>query len=319
VSPRTLVPASGSSTAATSESLAQRLRAGECFWLDIFEPGEDDLALLRRTFGFHDLAVAASEQFGQRPKVEGYDDFVFLVVYGWAPDDDDLVEVHCFYADRFLVTVHRDASPTLDDLRAKLDRDSARFPEGAMLLHAVIDRLVDDFLPALEQLGEELDAIEERVFAGPKREQLEDIFQMKRRLVRLRRVLAPQRELLARLTSGAEELPGMGIEAERYFRDVYDQLVRLAEEIDGDRELANSAIDAYLSTASNRLNVTTKQLTVIATIFLPLSFLTGFFGQNFSWMVDEISSWQAFVLFGIGLELLTVIGLVVLFRLRGWF
>jgi magnesium transporter len=319
VSPRTLVPASGSSTATTSESLAQRLRAGECFWLDIFDPGEDDFALLRQTFGFHELAVEDSEQFGQRPKVEGYDDFVFLVVYGWSPDDDDLVEVHCFYADRYLVTVHRDASPTLDGLRAKLDRDPGRFPEGAMLLHAVVDRLVDAFLPALERLGEELDAIEERVFAGPKREQLEEIFQMKRRLARLRRVLAPQRELLARLTGGAEELPGMGIEAERYFRDVYDQLVRLAEEIDGDRELANSAIDAYLSTASNRLNVTTKQLTVIATIFLPLSFLTGFFGQNFSWMVDEISSWQAFVLFGIGLELLTVIGLLVLFRLRGWF
>jgi magnesium transporter len=319
VSPRTLVPASGSSTVATSASLAERLGVGDCFWLDILDPGEDDFALLRRTFGFHELTVEDSEQFGQRPKVEGYDDFVFLVVYGWTPDDDDLVEVHCFYAERYLVTVHRDASPTLDGLRAKLERDPARFPEGAMLLYAVMDRLVDDFLPALEQLDEELDAIEERVFTGPKREQLEDIFQMKRRLVRFRRVLAPQRELLARLTSGTEELPGMSIEAERHFRDVYDQLVRLAEEIDGDRELANAAIDAYLSTASNRLNVTTKQLTVIATIFLPLSFLTGFFGQNFSWMVDEISSWQAFVLFGIGLEVLTVAALLVLFRLRGWF
>ena len=319
MSPRTLVPASGSSTVATSASLAERLGAGDCFWLDILDPGEDDFALLRRTFGFHELTVEDSEEFGQRPKVEGYDDFVFLVVYGWTPDDDDLVEVHCFYAERYLVTVHRDASPTLDGLRAKLERDPARFPEGAMLLYAVIDRLVDDFLPALEQLGEELDAIEERVFTGPKREQLEDIFQMKRRLVRLRRVLAPQRELLARLTSGTEELPGMSIEAERHFRDVYDQLVRLAEEIDGDRELANAAIDAYLSTASNRLNVTTKQLTVIATIFLPLSFLTGFFGQNFGWMVDEISSWQAFVMLGVGLEVLMVAALLVLFRLRGWF
>jgi magnesium transporter len=319
VSLRTLVTASGSSTAATSESVAERLSAGECFWLDILGPDEDDFALLRRIFGFHELAVEDSEQFGQRPKVEGYDEFVFLVVYGWTSDADDLVEVHCFYAERYLVTVHRDASPTLNGLRSKLDRDPARFPESAMLLHAVMDRLVDDFLPALEQLGEELDAIEERVFAGPKREQLEHIFKMKRRLVRLRRVLAPQRELLARLTGGSEELPGMGIEAERNFRDVYDQLVRLAEEIDSDRELANSAIDAYLSTASNRLNVTTKQLTVIATIFLPLSFLTGFFGQNFSWMVGEISSWQAFALFGIGLEVLTVAALLVLFRLRGWF
>ena len=108
-------------------------------------------------------------------------------------------------------------------------------------------------------------------------------------------------------------------EAERYFRDVYDHLVRLTEEIDGGRELTSSAIDAYLSTSSNRLNVTTKQLTVIATIFLPLSFITGFFGQNFGWMVGEVSSWQAFVLLGIGLELLMVVALLTVFRKRGWF
>ena len=312
MSSRALVPAG-------PESIAERLSSSECFWLDILEPGEEDLALLREAFGFHALAVEDSEQFGQRPKVEGYDDFVFLVVYGWAPDEDGRVEVHCFSTERYLVTVHRDPSPTLDSLREKLEREPTRFPEGPLLLHGVIDRLVDDFLPVLEGLGDDLDAIEERVFAEPKHEQLEDIFRMKRRLARLRRVLAPERELLARVTGGANELPGMTVEAERHFRDVYDQLVRLAEEIDGDRELANSAIDAYLSTASNRLNVTTKQLTVIATIFLPLSFLTGFFGQNFDWMVGEVSSWQAFVLFGIGLEVLLVIGLVVLFRVRGWF
>jgi len=183
----------------------------------------------------------------------------------------------------------------------------------------VVDRLVDDLVPALQQLDEQLDAIEERVFARPTHEQLEEIFRIKRQLIHLRRVIVPQRELLARVTGGVVELPGMTIEAERHFRDVYDQLVRLAEEIDGDRELANSAIDAYLSTASNRLNATTKQLTVIATIFLPLSFLTGFFGQNFTWMVDEVSSLHAFLLLGIGLEVLMVIALLVLFRVRRWF
>jgi magnesium transporter len=320
VSAHLLAPSGAEPEAAgIREAVQEQLQAGKAFWLDLVAPTEADLDLLRDPLRFHPLAVEASEQFGQRPKVEGFDDFVFLVVYGWTPDDDGLVEVHCFYSEQYLVTVRRDASPTLDGLRTKLERDPARFPEGAMLLHAVIDRLVDDFLPALEQLAEELDRIEEQVFAGPMPEQLEDIFRMKRRLVRLRRVLAPQRELLARLTGGADELPGMSIEAERHFRDVYDQLVRLTEEIDGDRELANSAIDAYISTASNRLNVTTKQLTVIATIFLPLSFLTGFFGQNFGWMVGEVSSWQAFALLGIGLEVLTVVGLLILFRVRGWF
>jgi magnesium transporter len=157
------------------------------------------------------------------------------------------------------------------------------------------------------------------MFASPKPEHLEDIFAMKRRLVRLRRVVAPQRDLLGRIVDGGVGLPGMTSDAERYFRDVYDHLVRLSEAIDGDREMMNAAIDAYLSTASNRLNVTTKQLAVIATIFLPLTFVTGFFGQNFTWMVDHVSSWEMFVLLGIGLEVVTLIVLLVLFRLRGWF
>lgn len=301
------------------EVVVERLGSGECFWLDVESPGVEDFALLQETFGFHPLAVEDSEQFDQRPKVEDYEDFVFLVVYGWSPDEDGLVEVHCFYTERYLVTVHRDASPTLADLRAKLERDPSRFPEGPLLLHEVIDRLVDDLFPALDRLNEQLDLIEERMFAAPRPEQLEDVFRMKRRLVRLRRVVVPQRDVVGRLSGGGVGMPRMTTEAERYFRDVYDHLVRLTEEVDAGRELTNSAIDAYLSNSSNRLNVTTKQLTVIATIFLPLTFLTGFFGQNFAWMVGEVSSWEAFVLLAIGLELLTVAGLLVLFRARSWF
>jgi magnesium transporter len=311
-------PTAAGTAAGTREAVTARLASGECFWLDQHAPGDADFAFLREAFGFHPLAVEDSEQFGQRPKVEDYDDFIFLVVYGWSPDEDGLVEVHCFYSEQYLVTVHRDPSPTLDAMRTKLERDPARLPQGPLLLHEVIDRLVDDLFPAIEELGEQLELIEERMFAEPRPERLEDIFRMKRQLIHLRKVVAPQRDVVGRLSGGSFGLPGMTSEAERYFRDVYDHLVRLTEEVDAGRELTNSAIDAYLSTASNRLNVTTKQLTVIATIFLPLSFLTGFFGQNFAWMVGELSSWEAFLLFGIGLEVVTVVGLLALFRLRGW-
>jgi magnesium transporter len=299
--------------------LDEKLRRDEFFWLDLHGPSAEDIELLRDPFGFHPLAVEDSEHFGQRPKAEDYEDFVFLVVYGWSPDEDGLVEVHCFISERFLVTVRRDDAPSLDALRARFERDLDRFPHGALALHEVIDSLVDDFFPVLEQLDDRLDLIEEHIFASPKPEHLEDIFAMKRRLVRLRRVVAPQRDLLGRIAGGAVELPGMTTDTERYFRDVYDHLVRLGEAIDGIREMMNAAIDAYLSTSSNRLNVTTKQLAVIATIFLPLTFVTGFFGQNFGWMVDHVSSWQMFVALGLGLEVVTLIALLVLFRLRGWF
>jgi magnesium transporter len=319
VSTRLVAPTVQVADGSAAEAVAALLRSEDCFWLDVDDPGVEDYALLRQTFGFHELAVEDSEQFDQRPKLEDYDGFAFLVVYGWSPDEDGLVEVHCFYAERYLVTVHRDPSPALDALVAKLERNKDPIPRGPLLLHEVIDRLVDGFFPVVQQLNEELDAIEERIFASPRHEQLEEIFRLKRRLVRLRRIVLPQRDVVGRLTTGGLDLPGMTREAERYFRDVYDHLVRLTEEIDGGRELTTSAIDAYLSTASNRLNATTKQLTVIATIFLPLSFLTGFFGQNFAWMVGEVSSWQAFAILGIGLEVLMVLGLVALFRLRGWF
>ncbi len=305
--------------AGLGEVLAERLGTGELFWLDLHGPSPEDIELLRDPFGFHPLAVEDSEHFGQRPKAEDFEDFVFLVVYGWAPDEDGLVEVHCFYSERFLVTVRRDESPSLDALRRRFERDRGRFPQGPLLLYDVIDSLVDDFFPVLDQLDDRLDLIEEHMFASPKREHLEDIFAMKRRLVRLRRVVAPQRDLLGRIVGGGVALPGMTTDAERYYRDVYDHLVRLGEAIDGNREMMNAAIDAYLSTASNRLNVTTKQLAVIATIFLPLTFVTGFFGQNFGWMVDNVDSWEMFVLLGLGLEVATLVALVALFRLRGWF
>ena len=304
---------------AVADAVAGLLRSGECFWLDVPSPVEEDYALLRKTFDFHELALEDSEQFDKRPKLEDFDGFAFLVVYGWSPDDDELVEVHCFFAERYLVTVHRDASPTIDALVSKLERNADPVPAGALLLHEVIDRLVDGFFPIVQQLNEELDAVEERIFASPQREQLEEVFRLRHRLVRLRRVVVPQRDVVGRLSTGGLALSGMTHEAERYFRDVYDHLIRLTEEIDGGREMTSSAIDAYLSTSSNKLNATTKQLTVIATIFLPLSFITGFFGQNFGWMVGEVSSWQAFVLMGIGVELLMVVALLAVFRTRGWF
>ena len=178
-----------------------------------------------RRSDFHELAIEDSEQFEQRPKLEDYDGFGFLVVYGWSPDEDGLVEVHCFFAEHYLVTVRRD--DVADDRRARSRSSSANadpVPAGPLLLYEVIDRLVDSFFPVVEQLNEQLDAIEERIFASPQHEQLEEVFRLKRRLVRLRKVVVPQRDLVGRLSAGGLDLPGMSNEAQRYFRDVYDHL-----------------------------------------------------------------------------------------------
>jgi magnesium transporter len=315
-----LVAREGSTVGALDRAaIEEHLDRHEFFWLDLHRPHEAELELVRDLFGFHPLAIEDSVHFGQRAKLEDYDDFVFLVVYGWAPDEDGLVEVHCYYSERFLVTVRRDEAPAFDAVRASCERTLARGREGILVLHQVVDGLVDSFVPVVERFSERLSVIEDEMLDRPSDRHVHEILKMRRRLALLRRAIGPQRDLFARLTGGVIELPGMTPDAERYFRDVYDHVFRLAEMIDTYRELSIAAIDVYLSTASNRLGNVTKQLTVIATIFLPLTFITGFFGQNFGWMVENVDSAAAFLVLGIGLELAAIGLLVVYFRRQGWF
>jgi magnesium transporter len=299
--------------------LEEGLAQGKFFWLDLHRPSAGDLDLLEDVFGFHPLAVEDSLHFGQRPKLESYDDFVFLVVYGWAPDEDGLVEVHCYYSERYLVTIRRDEAPAFDGVRASCERALARSDDGVLVLHQVVDALVDSFTPPLEELNDRLEAIEDELLDRPSDRQLQEILAMRRQLSHLRKAIGPERDLFSHLLAGVVELPGMSTEAERHFRDVYDHLFQLAETMDVYRELIAGTIDVYVSAASNRLGNATKQLTVIATIFLPLTFVTGFFGQNFGWMVEHVDSWAAFLVLGLGLQLLSLGLLFLYFKRQGWF
>ena len=163
---------------------------------------------------------------------------------------------------------------------------------------------MDSFFPILADFDDRIDELEDGIFRKADDQQLQEIFQMKRLLVGIRKAITPQRDTFARVMGGVAELPGLDAEDERYFRDVYDHLIRISDLVDSYRDLLTGAMDVYLSTVSNRLNAVMKQLTIIATIFLPLSWLTGFFGQNFGFEVAHIGSWESFVGLGIGTELL---------------
>ena len=225
--------------------------------------------------------------------------------------------MHCFFSERFLVSVHHDDCPAFAELRRRYERDE--LPEPDMLLYHVVVGLVDSFFPVLTEFDERIDEIEDAIAAEPTDEQLQEMFAMKRRLVGLRKAITPQRDAFGKVATDASALPGMGPEAERYFRDVYDHLIRLSEIIDSYRDLMTGAMDVYLSTVSNRLNVVMERLTVIATIFLPLTFITGFFGQNFGWMVRHVGGWPEFVALGIGLQLAALAVLLAFFKKRRWF
>ena len=300
------------------DEVRRLLDASTRFWLDLAGMDRSGLdALLRDTFGFHELAVDDALRFGQRPKVDAYDDFTVLVVYG-PSGDGHLVEVHCFYTEKYLVTVHHRACPELAALSGRLTQEGAPAPDQVMLLYRVVDALIDGYFPVLDGVDDRIDELEDQILQRPTDEQLGELFDMKRSLIALRKVVTPQRDMLAELLAGTSALYGMTPDAERYFRNLYDHLIRISDLVDSYRDLLSGVLDTHLSTVSNRLNVVMKQLTILATIFLPLSFLTGFFGQNFAWMVTRITSLPVFVVAGIALPAAVVAALVVVFRRRGW-
>jgi magnesium transporter len=277
--------------------------------------------LLGVHFGFHPLAVQAAERFSQRPRIDEYDDFMYLVTRGADPEAKGCAEVHCFWSDTYVVTVHRGDCPAIASVHDRMGRHKASYSAAPqiVIVYFIIDALVETFFPVLADFDDKIDALEDDILKAPTEEQLGVLFDMKRRLMEMRKVIAPQRDMMASINAGISTVPGMTDEASRYFRDLYDHLIRLADMVDSYRDLLSSVMDTHLSTVSNRLNVVMKQLAVIATIFLPLSYLTGFFGQNFTLLAQHyiVPSWTFWV-FGIALEVAAVVYLLALFRRRGW-
>jgi len=267
-------------------------------------------------FKIHPLAVEDAQEFSQRPKVEDYEDFVYIVAYGSRGLDQPMVEVHCFYAEHFLVTVHREEVAAVTEACHTLAR--LHTDRRLVSLYRVLDALVDSMFPFLAALDDRIDELQDQIFAKPTEDKLAALFALKRQLVDMRKLVTPQRDMVASMLTQVVPIPGMTAESERYVRDLYDHLIRISDTVDSYRDLLSGSLDAYMSVVSNRLNDVMKQLTIIATVFLPLSFLTGFFGQNLGWLVAREGSLGAFLIFGIGTELAAALGLLFMFRRRGW-
>jgi len=300
----------------TRPNIELALKEDKLLWLDLQDTDDETLALLREVFKIHPLAVEDVREFNQRPKVEDYDDFVSLVAYGARGLDEPLTEVHCFYAERFLVSVHRDEVPAVHDACHTLTR--LHTDRRLVALYRLLDALVDTMFPFLAAMDDRIDELQDQIFAGPKEAQLSALFALKRQLVDMRKLVTPQRDMVSAMLAQVIPIPGMTQESERYVRDLYDHLIRISDMVDSYRDLLSGSLDAYMSVVSNRLNDVMKQLTIIATVFLPLSFLTGFFGENFAWLVNRIGSPAAFFGIGIGTEVVAVVALLYLFKRRGW-
>jgi magnesium transporter len=315
----------GVTTDATRERIEQAAAAGAYFWLnlDIHDPGPDDdvTGLLINTFHFHPVAVEAVERFGQRARIDDYDDFVHIITFGMAADGKNVAEVHCFITDKFIISLHQGDCPVLGavcDRIATHHSAKASAPQ-VVILYLILDSLIDSFFPVLSDFDDSIDDLEGAILKNPTEEQLGTLFDMKRQIMTIRKVVTPQRDMIASLNAGMVTIPGMTDQATAYFRNLYDHLIRISDMVDSYRDLISGAMDTHLSMVSNRLNVVMKQLAIIATVFLPLGFLTGFFGQNFAWLTGHLeTNLGDFIFLGLGSELVAIVLLLLLFKRRGW-
>ena len=303
----------------------EALTSNEFFWLDLdlHDPGPDDdvTGLLTNTFHFHPVAVEAADQFGQRARIDDYADFVHVITFGMAGDGKNVAEVHCFITTQCIITMHQGDCPALGTVRDRLAThhfaDNA--PRQVVVFYLVMDTLVDSFFPVLSDFDDAIDDLESAILKTPTEEQLGTLFDMKRQIMGIRKVITPQRDMISGLNSGMVSIPGMSDQGAAYFRNLYDHLIRISDLVDGYRDLLSGAMDTHLSMVSNRLNVVMKQLAVIATVFLPLGFLTGFFGQNFAWLTGHAQdSFPEFIFLGLGTEVVAIVILLLLFKRRGW-
>jgi magnesium transporter len=290
-------------------------------WLDYEDPADEDITELAKLIKLHPLTVEDAHTFRQRPKMEEYDGYVFLVVFGVDPGtasgDPLLREVHMILSGDYVVTIHRRPFAALSDVRERYGDVTVRSEQ--YLVYKILDAITQTFVPVLSRVDDDIDDLEEGVLDNPTTADLQRIFSLKRDLVAMRRVITPMRDMFARNGDRLSEWPGLQTDDRLYFRDLYDGLIRVSDLVDSYRDLLSGATDMYLSTVANRQGEVNKSLTIIATIFLPLTFLTGFFGQNFSFLTGHVleTRWSFWV-FGIGFLVASVIGFWFYFRRKRW-
>jgi magnesium transporter len=295
-------------------------RGGDGFiWLNLRGATKEEIQKAGDALGLHPLTIEDLQEFDQRAKVEEYGHYVYIVTYGAtteAHDQDSLNEIHIVYAPEYLLTVAAETSPTLMKMHESIGDKATG---GHVLLHEVLDRLVDSYGPLLDRFDREIEELEEKVVERDLRGRELEIHKLRRRLGRVNRAVHRELESFTRLPEALRRMPDHNPDDAPYFRDVRDHLISVGESADAMRERVDSLFELYMAALDNRQNIVMKQFTVIAGIFLPLSVVTGFFGMNFGWMVTHIESQTDFLLLGVAVPLVVAGGLIAVIAARGLF
>lgn len=298
-------------------------KPGGLLWIHLQKPDPDEmLHYLQDVFGFHPLAIEDCQTTNyQTPKVDDFIDYIFIVSHFIHVGDDrngiTTRELNIFLGPNYLVSSSFfEGIPAVEQVWEGLNRDERLHINGAdFLCHAILDRLVDGYMPVLDELDEEIDLLEDLVMAKPEPHTLERILTLKHNIMELRRVISPMREVMNKLSR--DEYPQIDQHSRIYFRDIYDHLVRFQDLSESIRDIASGALDIYLSSTSLRLNEIMKALTIVSTIFLPLTFLAGVYGMNFHFMPELTWPWAYPLMWGI--FVVVGVGMVYFIKRRGWF
>jgi magnesium transporter len=299
------------------EKIEELLARDEFFWLDVIRPSEAEIDDLAAMLGWHPLAVEDVKEFRQRPKLDVYRTHALLVFYG--VHDSALIEVHVFVSGSSVVTVRHSACAHLEQRR---DEIGDLMPDSEEeVVYRVLDALTDSFFPSVHEAQETLEHLEDEIITTPDESQLGDVLRLRRQVGPMHRIADDQREIFTNVRDVLDCLPGLETndDAAAAFGDISDHLRKIADLLEALRERLIGALQLYSSMSDNRLNRVTERLTLVATIFLPLTFTVGFFGQNFGWLVRHIDGFGSFLLWGVLVgEIIPIALLYAVFRRAGW-
>ncbi|MEW6129185.1 MAG: magnesium/cobalt transporter CorA [Acidobacteriota bacterium] len=294
------------------------IETADFLWLDLDDPMHQALDHLAEKYGFHELTVEDCRQGLQLAKIDYYDDYSFIIIntthFSQSPCEVKTKEIDVYIGKDYLITVHYGKSLAIEEVEKRLNGKSHQSLSPDKLLHAILDIVVDRYLPTLDNIGDTIDEVEDDLLINPRPEILETMFSLKRGLLQFRRAVSSQRELLNAIVRDESEFIKDDMTA--YFRDVYDHTVRAMDLVETYRDLVAGGLDIYLTQMANRTNDIVKGLTILATIMLPLTLITGFFGMNFDYIPltkNPIGIWMITA----GLFVLALL-MLIYFKVKKW-
>ena len=287
-----------------ADRIASQRARDEFFWLDLEDPSFEEMRRAGEQLGLHPVALEDTHEWHQRPKIDSYGDYVLLVLYSArmsSADEAIPLEVHVYLSGSYVLTVRREPCTGLDKLHA--DLAEAPLDDEGKLVYRILDTLTDAWYPVIQGLERRIDALEDQVLLRARREHLREIYRLRQEVRALWRIGTVQSDHRHEVAEAIRDLPGLSQDTRAWLRDVGDHLVQIAAELSRQNDDLAALTATYFNANADRLNAVATRLTVIGTLFVVATIVTGFFGQNFGWLVHHINTPGEFLVWGVGVPL----------------